>query len=312
MITEQVSAQVYQLLSQYSVTNPRIALLEHQGLDSVVYGVQIGRKSAVLKIATRKKDIESLQFEIELSDLLAKARFPTYRFLRTRTNKAFVQKDDVVVTLMTKLSGEHIAVSLERAPDNALLFTAGATLGQFHQLTSAVKLKSTPRRTMFAELERINSLKSELMQMHKNGAAIVRHVETYISWGKAYAYSDGIIHNDFAPQNIFFDKSKVNVLDLDWSCYGDFIKDTAHAVVLWAFPDWKGVLYEEAMHTFIKGYNSSAPRKLKIDKNFYQWAAFSCLSDASTHFADRVKEGKLKADSVAHTYQKFLFFHNYL
>jgi len=121
------------------------------------------------------------------------------------------------------------------------------------------------------------------------------------------------VHNDYRPGNVFFGGDKVSaILDFDWSCKGPAIKDVAHALCEWSFPDAAKRHWQDVFDTFLKGYNQMAKNKIKLDNNLYRWICFSCLSDTATYFTDFANENTFKKIASSYMYQKFLYFGRFI
>lgn len=188
--------------------------------------------------------------------------------------------------------------------------SAAEALAKLHNISRQHNVSLPRRRTVFTELERVMVKQKEIEEKVPGGKEFVAEVERILSWGKNQKFTPVLVHNDYRIGNLLFDENEkvAAILDFDWSCIGPAIKDVAHALVEWSFPDGAKQHWQEVFDTFLGSYNRPAEEIIKQDDNLKQWIAFSCLSDTVTYITDRLERGEIKPVTDSFMYQKFQYF----
>ena len=236
----------------------------------------------------REKDID---FEIRLIKLLRKHNFSTPDI------KPF---PDGSLYLLTKgnwyqslffdyIDGKQYSFKdIEKSKIN-LIDLAGELLGKLHSIANLEKIAigTNHSRNIFTEFDRLLNLSSDKLnnvEGYNYFLSLLKYFKNESTlWINNNSNRLGAIHNDYGLQNIIFTKQDSGfVIDLDWACYGPFIKDVGKAIALMGFSEDNAELHNEIVQTFIKGYNRTAPFKVEYNKELIFWACYSTLSDACT------------------------------
>ena len=209
--------------------------------------------------------------------------------------------------LFSFCDGEKIIFDKNSFPNEQQAYNAGIILAKIHNLTENYTSPYKPSRTMISELKRIVENQREFEQKYENGTTFVAQVYDILEGLDKCVRQNCIIHNDFRAQNLLFSQNKISaVLDFDWSCYGYPLKDLAHTMVEWSYPD--GCLQPDVriMHKILQGYERF--RAVSDKSELKYWMCFSCLSDAATYFMDRLNPISEKKQLRSYMYKKFLYF----
>lgn len=290
--------------------HPPSLLREGVDNDMYVFTMADGSKG-VLRL--NKRDIaETVDFEAKLLNFLLEHQAPVPEILPTTKGDLWVVINGVTAVAFRFISGTTIAVEHDTKPDIRYAYSAGEALARLHVAGLSFAYENPKRRTIFTEYERALLCRDSIVKL-EGGPEFLTIIESYLKWARQYQGDMGIIHNDFIPSNILFDKFSVSaVVDFDWSCRGPLIKDLGIALAEWSLPDGLEHHWKEIFMSFLEGYNKSAPQKISSDKNLYQWICFSCLSDACTFFADLPTDSQISRATQCRRYRKFIYFEKYL
>lgn len=301
------------LIEKYKLNNIKNVSLLREGVDNCVFKIILeNRKVFILRVSKRAVE-DDINFELDILLKLfskgAKVAPPIENL-----NGEMFSKDHkgTIYTLFSFMKGSSIEISPTKKPEISKVFTAGSELGNLHNIAAKISSDYKKTRTIFTEIERILYQKNKFSEIYNDSRIFLDMLEEYYSWSKNEAGKQIVIHNDYRPSNVFFHQKKVSaILDLDWSCMGPAIKDLALAAVEWSYPDGAEKYWRDSFESFIEGYNKTCKTKVDIDSVFYKWAAFSCLSDSCTYFADLIESNKTiteKKELKSYMYNKFKFF----
>lgn len=292
------------LLSEYTISIGKITLLEESS-DNQVFLISNGERK-ILRVS--KRSINDIEFELETIRFLIQRSFPTAMWLPTINNKSHILIDRKPAVFFDFIDGTHAQITPEKEPDLEQVYSVGLMLGKLHTVSENYSSKLERKRTIFTELERSLTFRKQFVKDYVGGEQYIDEVTNLLSWAKKQKVKTGLIHNDYRPDNVFFNPSPniVGVIDFDWCCLGPLVKDLALALVEWSFPDKAAKPYKGAFETFLKGYNTTAPEKWGKNEELYHWIMFACLSDASTYFCDLISNQKAGGEIIkSYMYQKF-------
>jgi len=301
-----------QIFTLYPFDSSYTPTLLKEGIDNNIYVFKhTNGNKAVLRIS--KRDVtETIEFETKLLCHFFEHQAPVAELLPTKNGNLWEVIDGVVVVAFCFVPGTTISIENNAKPDTRYAYSAGKALGQLHTVGLSFTYDDSKRRTIFTEYERAILHRDSIIKL-EDGPKFLDTIELYLKWAREHGDKLGIIHNDFIPDNILFDKFSVSaVVDFDWSCRGPFIKDLGIALAEWSLPDSLEHHWEEIFMSFLEGYNKSAPQKISPDNNLYKWICFSCLSDACTFFADLPTDSHISRISQCRRYRKFIYFEKYL
>lgn len=293
------------LLLNWNINAADLTLL-HDGADNRVYLVVSENKKYVLRQSKRPKNSQDIEFELGLAESLASQGIPVPKPFRTRENSLAVFGDGVCC-LFTLCHGKKLITDKAHLPPCPLAFNAGKMLARFHNAARNFIYTSTPSRHMTSELERALSLRQEFVAHYDGGEEFIDEVQKILTASVVQKQPDGIIHNDFRAQNLLFEQDAVAaILDFDWSCPGNTLKDLGHALAEWSYPDGAGRHNPAVFKAFLDGYVSVVPDVNQSELAF--WIRFSCLSDAATYFCDSLPDSAAKQPMLSYMYQKYRYF----
>ena len=304
------------LIDIYGLINPTIEPLR-LGIDNDVYIIQSENKGkTILRLGNRGIG-EAVKFEVALIKHLIEDNVLVPKHIGTNDGRDYiVLPNQTTISMLSFVEGSSFEVEADNKPSLDMVFKGSAELGKMHASTANFKLDTAGRRTIFTEHERALAKKDLISNNFEGGQKFVDELEEYLSWAKSVQSPNGIVHNDFDPENIMFDGNQVSaIIDFEWASAGPFIKDVGQALSLWSFRHGLEKHWDDVFNEFVRGYNSTSPNKIIINSSLYKWICFGCLSDASTFFADLAsgenwpqKEEKIKRIFQCRSYQKFLYF----
>ena len=244
----------------------------------------------IYRESLRDKPIEDMLFEKNFSEYLLQNNIPVRRILYMGT--------ETLLEFCDGKSCQHGQIT------NMMAFNAGKILAKFHTVSKNFNVPPLPERKIESELLRAISIKDKLENTYINGKEFIDTVEKLLKSNFLHESSTCIIHNDFRIQNVLFNGEEISaILDFDWSCMGNSLKDLAHALVEWSFPDG-GKFNSEIFKNFFKGYCACIPN---IDLNALKyWIAFSCISDTATYLCDTINDVPAGGKILSWMYSKYL------
>lgn len=243
----------------------------------------------IFRHSLREKPAQDMYFEQVFSKFLYDHNIPVRLILETGEN-----------TLLSYCDGKNIKIS-ELTTDMA--FNGGKTLALFHKASKEFNKDILPKRHVADELNRALNIKEKIINKYADGELFIKQIQEILL---NVPESNMIIHNDFRVQNVLFDKTNISaILDFDWACIGNPIKDLGHAMVEWSYPDG-GTFNSDIFKAFFDGYKSIV-HNIDINQLKY-WIAFSCLSDTATYLVDTIDDKPYSEKILSWMYGKYLFF----
>jgi Ser/Thr protein kinase RdoA (MazF antagonist) len=231
-------------------------------------------------------------FEKNFSDYLFQKNIPVRRVLYPGAE-----------SLLEFCYGTSVAVD---KISEKMAFNAGTILAKFHDAAKGFNVPPLPNRKLESELLRAIMIKDKLQDKYTNGTDFISIVEHLLQSVFLKASDTCIIHNDFRVQNVLFQDENISaILDFDWSCVGNPLKDLGHALVEWSFPDG-GKFNQKIFKSFFDGYVMSKT-EVDIDALKY-WIEFSCISDTATYLCDTIDDMPSGGEILSWMFGKYLFF----
>lgn len=248
----------------------------------------------IYRKSLRNKSNEDIMFEKNFSDYLFQKNIPVRRVLYPGAESL------LEFCYGTSFDVEQIS--------EKMAFNAGAMLARFHNAAKCFDIPPLPNRKLESELLRAINLKDKLQNKYTNGTDFISIVEHLLQSEFLKTSGICIIHNDFRVQNVLFQGEDISaILDFDWSCVGNPLKDLGHALVEWSFPDG-GKFNQKIFKSFLKGYIGTNT-SVDIDALKY-WIEFSCISDTATYLCDTINDMPSGGKILSWMYGKYLFFNS--
>ena len=277
------------------------------GSDNTVYLVYSGIDKYILRRSKKRKKKKDFEFEVNFIEYLSKHNLPVPKVIRNSQNAPITYYGDVAYCLFSFCNGDRFCIDKEHLPSCSLAYNAGQTLARFHLISKDYYYKVPPQRTMISELKRVIKTPCGFARHYENGINFVHEVEKMLASPILKNKPDCIIHNDFRAHNLLFNKEHVSaILDFDWACPGNSLKDLGHALAEWSYPDGAQEHNPDIFYHFLNGYTSIFPNIEREQLQF--WIRFSCLSDAATYFRDRLYDTARIRPIRSYMYKKYLYF----
>lgn len=302
---------IKKIKNKYLLNIKNISLIR-ESPDNKVFLIKTDKEKFVLRI--NKRDVRSdILFETTWLNYLKKHDVPVVKIKNTADEKSFVINNQSVIVLFEFAQGEHIKIGVEKKPNLEKVKNAAYELAKIHNVSCNVNINIPRKRNILTEIDRTLEIEDKFLKFSPGGDRFIQELKFYQQWAKQNISDKYLIHNDYRPLNIFFDGNKVNaIIDFDWSCQGPAIKDLAHTLCEWSFPDGAKNHWPDVFSALLTSYNKIAKNKVKLDNNLYHWICFSALSDAATHFTDLANENIFKRIASSYMYQKFLYFKEFI
>lgn len=267
-------------------------------------------KKYVVRVSKRPMEDE-VAFEARWLRFLHRARVPVVPMVETTAGKSYaLLPSGAAVTIFAFVSGNHLAVDPNTPPPRAAIISLAAALAQLHNASRGHLISLPRRRTIFSELERALKHARKIEEKLPDGKAFIGAVRKFFFWGKTYSFVPVLVHNDYRMDNLLFDghNNVRAILDFDWCCGGPAIKDVAHALAEWSFPDGAKEHWEDVFSVFLTRYNEVTEETVARDGNLCRWIAFSCLSDTCAYLVDHLLRDEIRPVGGSYMYQKFKYF----
>lgn len=296
--------------SSYNIDIVKLDMLR-DGTDNVIWDAT-SRSGTRYAIRVSKRDVDGeIAFEAEWIRILQDEDIPVVPLVFTKTGNSYTNLDKGrAMTVFKFLPGRHLSVSIDNPPPQKTVEAAARVLAVLHSASKKHNVDLPRKRTVFKELERVIESGNLIIEKMPGGKDFIEEVRNTLKWGKSQMYDPVLVHNDYRIGNIMFDESDnlLAILDFDWSCIGPAIKDVAHSLAEWSFPDGSRNHNEQVFSGFLKSYNQASDAPMARDNFLYQWMALSCLSDACTFLIDRLLRGEIKPPSYSYMYKKYQYF----
>ncbi len=310
------STIVDSIKEHYPVNNlDKISLLR-SGPDNDIFLVsdsKNGRPRFVVRVSKRKLDPSDIVFETAWLTQLSRKGIPVPKIVPTNQGDNFYNDGRQIYTAFEYLTGDQIKISPDMKPDLAIVGEAAKTLAQIHNVSYNSDLNLIKKRNIFTEIDRILLHQDKFIQKLPQGKFFIETLSSYKNWAKDNLGNNFVlVHNDYRSNNLLFKKGKVlAVLDFDWACLGPAIKDVAHSLVEWSFPDGAQEVWQDVFDTFFDAYNQFANHPISKNADLFRWIRFVCLSDVANYIADLAEEGVYQDITYSYMYRKFLYFKNF-
>ncbi len=293
------------LVENYFADPKNIPSFIQKGVDNDSYSfITTSGEKKVARISRNKK-LEELLWEFELMSELRKNNARTVNIFFPANKKNCLLFNSNPITCFDFI--EHIPT----VNNTKLVYEAGVTLYEFHQVSKQIKLNIQNNRTIFTEYKRVLANQDIIAEKYVNGDYFIKNVKKVFDIAEKQKIDCGIIHNDYNTANVLFNKDKIpTIIDFDLSCYGPLIMDVAYGAVCWSTKNGDYLPDVDMFKQFVEGYNKFAPHKINIDGLFFFWAAFSCLSIACDLFCDSLVSNTYDIKNVSQSwmYQRFEYY----
>lgn len=294
----------------YNIPVKTIELLR-DGSDNTMWTVTDDQNIKYVVRVSKREMSGDIAFEAEWIRIMCDEGVPVVPIVLTKDNKPYTtMMSRQAVTVFRFLQGQHLVLSADTTPPLNAVTLAATALAKLHDISLKHTVDVPRKRTIFSELERIITYKELIIEKIPNGADFVAEVEEQLAWGGEQTYKPVLVHNDYRAGNVMFDAQNnlVAVLDFDWSCIGPAIKDVAHTLAEWSFPDGAEKHNEKVFSAFLDGYNKHSVNPVLNDATLYHWISLSCLSDACTFIIDRLLRDEVRDPSSSFMYKKSQYF----
>jgi homoserine kinase type II len=245
---------------------------EPKGSINSNYHLDAGGERYFLRV-NEGKAFADVEWEAQVCDFLAAARFPVPRVLRTPEGRAWVERAGKAVSLFEHVSGEELT---RETVTPAHCGRIGEQLGRLHALADAF---SGERPNPYGPA-RVGAWLHDLEASTLGGSARAEWDLPLLreEWALAEKLPHtprGLVHGDLFVDNVLWIGDRVaSVLDWEMSCVEPFVWDVAVTLNAWCYSD----RYEPArVNALLAGYRSK--RKLKEEElaALYPWARFGAL-----------------------------------
>ena len=317
-----IRPEIRDIIGKFSLKEPISVDSVLVNIDNDLYFITDGSgKKFVVREAKRVRE-KDYQFEANLLHVLGANNFSAPRLVSLKDGALFAKtKENWSVFVFEFIEGKQYEMSdIKLRPE--LAYLGGKTLGEMHAIASVHKkeIDENKKRNAFTEIDAFFERDLAKLSSINGFAKFCDELKEFKTKAKEWMQSNpdlcGAIHSDYGPQNVIFGNNGCHVIDLDWACYGPFLKDVGQGIALWVQPNNETKWDNEVAKNFIKGYNENAPKPVAIDSSLAFWVCFACLSDACTFFISfldgQYPNINLTNVEQCHGYKKFEYFEKFL
>lgn len=290
------------IINENKLEYKKFKIIAESSDNIIVLLIDNSNKKSILRISKREKSA-SIKFEFEINEFLIKNNFKVPRW-----EKIYLNNNHISV-LMNYINGNNLNLNEITLND---VEKSSELLAKIHDISKGIKFTKSNSRDIFTEINRVDNY-INIFEKLENGKEFLSNIDVYKNWTKKEFKEECLIHNDFRPHNVIKTKHEYYLIDLDWACIGPSIKDLAHSLVEWSYPDGAEGPNQKIINTFLSKYNLTRNYNLTLDKTLLKWMAFSCLSDTCTYLCDLIEEGEFSTNKISsYMYKKFKYFNNYI
>lgn len=270
--------------------------------DTLVYKIS----DKVLRVSLSKNS-EEVSNEVKYMRYLAQSGLPVpevYELTSIATDSSILP-----VTVMQYIENTPSKVSPKRC------VAAATSLAQLH--TVGYEYIKNNRYEQSRRLDDNITVLDEAINMF--GEQDKKSLKQDLEWAKEFLHEatttamprNTIIHNDYRPQNVLFDKNDniLAIIDFDYSIASPYPeKDVAHSAVEWSFPDGSNVPNTSILNTFIDTYARTIKQdcaRYKTNHDINSWIKLSTLIDAAGYL---MSSAQITRINDSYMYQKYHYF----
>lgn len=294
------------ILSQYDIGELINFAAISEGVENTNYSLETSKGRFVLTIFEKRVQKQDLPFYLNLINYLEKKQFPCPQIYRTKNNSltfSHKTKLGIVISFLDGSTAEHKIAKIH-------CIKVGEMLAHMHLLAGEFGEK---RKNDFS----LNGLKIfyQKLKLKKIIKPDIQSIfDTELSRLSNLDYSGlpkGIIHADFFPDNVFFNKEEITgVIDFYFSCNDYLIFDIAVCINAWCF-DEQFEFKEDFALALLQNYNNVreiSEKEISMLKDFCILTAirfyFTRIHDQFFHDNKNLVEAKDPAEYL----KKITFF----
>ncbi len=249
-----------------------------EGIENTNYFIKTSKQKLILTIFEKRVREQDVPFFVGLMNAVNKKGFKCPKPIKNKNKKVIFRiknKPSIIVSFLDGKSKKKLSY--------INCYNIGKQIAKFHKITSKLKIK------------RKNSLDSKVWfkiynQTKKNypkySLKLKKYLEAYRQ-KKPKKLSNGIIHADLFPDNIFFKKNNfAGFIDFYFSCNGSYLYELAVCVNALCFDKKK--INKIKIKKLLKGYLSI--NKIKNDE--LKFLNILCLGAAIRFFVTRLYDLK--------------------
>jgi len=304
--------KVKKIEKTYNIIVKKVSFIRESS-DNVVYLIKSTNNQKYI-VRVSKRDIRSdVLFETTWLDYLLKQGVSVVEVIKTTNDKPFLLFNESVSVVFKFDEGQHVKIGPHKKPNLKKVENAAHELAKIHNVSLNGNINLSRKRNILTEVSRALDIESIFIKRSEGGDKFVKELFFYKNWAEKHKNNKYLLHDDYRTGNVFFHGDTVSaMLDFDWSCKGPAIKDVAHSLTEWSFPDGDEKHWQDVFNTFMESYNKTANNKISLNNELYHWICFSCLSDVATYFTDLAEEKVFKRISSSYMYKKYLYFTGFL
>lgn len=225
--------------------------------SNAIYPFYSGGKVCFLRLAPVEEKLErNIAGEMEFIDFLVRQGFPALVPVKTKTGDMFLKINtewgEYYAAAFSKVGG----VSIENTDYSDEIVTEYAkTLGRLHALSA----EYSPEHRKWSHIDALDWIKATLREYGADGEIIaaLTALRTELDALPVSKENYGLIHYDFEPDNVFYDKDsrKCAVIDFDDGMYHWYAMDVEQVFVSLE-GELSGDALEKAKKQFLAGYKT--------------------------------------------------------
>ena len=271
-----------------------------EGIENTNYFIQTKKKKFILTIFEKRVRSKDVPFFVRLMDFMNKKGFKCPRPIKNTQDKTIFKIKSKPAIIVSFLEGKS-----KKNLNNADCYNIGKQIAKFHKIASKLKIKrkNTLNKKIWFKIYKKTKKKYPLYT-----SKLKKFLNTYNKYN-LNNLSNGIIHADLFPDNIFFKNKKFSgFIDFYFSCNEAYLYELAVCINALCFS--KNKLNKVKVRKLFHGYQSIK----KIKNSEFKYLNVLCLGAAIRFFVTRLYDQKntpKNADINKKDPSEYLFKMNY-
>lgn len=220
-----------------------------EGVENSNFILETASGKFILTIFEKRVKRGDLPFFLELMEHFALKKIPCPKTLHNKSHNRLSTIHGKPAAIITFLNGKS---HLHPSPVDCM--KAGEVLAKMHLAASYFKAKRKNNLSLDGWKELVEKI-SKLPNAEEDAISLFKKEIIYLNRNWPEEIPSAVIHADFFPNNVFFEKGQISgVIDFYFACYDFLAYDLAIVISAWCFDG--EVFSTEKFDALIKGYES--------------------------------------------------------
>ena len=278
VFTKLQKREIKKILSNYNIGHLIKFHGIKEGIENTNYLIKTTQNKFILTIFEKRVKKEDVPYFVKLMEMTYTKGFKCPKPIKNINNQSIFKVHNKPSLIVSFLDGK----AKKNLNENEC-YKVGKQIGKFHKIASNLPLKRKNTLNSKIWLKIYNKLK----KIYPNySLKLKKYLKTYEKY-KPKKLSNGIIHADLFPDNIFFKNKKfAGFIDFYFSCNENYLYELAVCINALCFN--KKNINKSKIKKLIDGYQTIR----KIKKQEFKYLNALCLGAAIRFFVTRLYDLK--------------------